>query len=111
MSVLDYKKQERATELEQLGAKIEEKQAEFNVLSERVLNYYNLLTSGKLNSYLTGIEKQAQDLFLRLVKDLAEQENVTEELKATDQMLWVQKMNNIRNRATEIVNAELIYTV
>ena len=73
--------------------------------------YYNLLTSGKLNSYLTGIEKQAQDLFLRLVKDLAEQENVTEELKTTDMMLWVQKMNNVRNRATEIVNAELIYTV
>ena len=47
----------------------------------------------------------------RLVKELAEKENVTEELKATDQMLWVQKMNNIRNRATEIVNAELIYTV
>ena len=66
--------------------------------------YYNLLTSGKLNSYLTGIEKQAQDLFLRLVKDLAEQENVTEELKTTDMMLWVQKMNNVRNRATEIVN-------
>ena len=49
-------------------------------------------------------------MFLRLVKELAEKENVTEELKATDQMLWVQKMNNIRNRATEIVNTELIYT-
>lgn len=73
--------------------------------------YYNLLTSGKLNSYLADVEQQAQDLFLRLVTDLAEQENVTEELKATDMMLWVQKMNNIRNRATEIVNAELIYTV
>ena len=73
--------------------------------------YYNLLTSGKLNSYLTDIEQQAQQLFLRLIKDLAEKENVTEELKATDMMLWVQKMNNIRNRATEIVNAELIYTV
>ena len=73
--------------------------------------YYNLLTSGKLNSYLVDIEKQAQNLFLRLVKDLAEKENVTEELKSTDQMLWVRKMNNIRNRATEIVNAELIYTV
>ena len=75
------------------------------------VRYYNLLTSGKLNSYLTDIEQQAQQLFLRLVNDLAEQENVTEELKAIDQMLWVQKMNNIRNRATEIVNAELIYTV
>lgn len=71
--------------------------------------YYNLLTSGKLNSYLADIEKQAQDLFLRLVKDLAEKENVTEELKSTDMMLWVQRMNNIRNRATEIVNAELVY--
>ena len=75
------------------------------------VRYYNLLTSGKLNSYLADIEQQAQDLFLRLVKDLAEKENVTEELKATDMMLWVQKMNSIRNRATEIVNAELIYTV
>ena len=75
------------------------------------VRYYNLLTSGKLNSYLADVEQQAQDLFLRLVKDLAEKENVTEELKATDQMLWVKKMNNIRNRATEIVNAELIYTV
>ena len=73
--------------------------------------YYNLLTSGKLNSYLVDIEQQAQDLFSRLVKDLAEKENVTENLKATDQMLWVRKMNNIRNRATEIVNADIIYAV
>ena len=73
--------------------------------------YYNLLTSGKLNSYLADIEQQTQNLFLRLVKDLAEKENVTEELKTTDMMLWVQKMNNIHNRATEIVNAVLIYTV
>ena len=73
--------------------------------------YYNLLTSGKLNSYLVDIEQQAQDLFSRLVKDLAEKENVTENLKATYQMLWVRKMNNIRNRATEILNSELIYTV
>lgn len=71
--------------------------------------YYNLLTSGKLNSYLTDIEQQAQNLFLRLVKDLAEKENVTEELKATDMMLWVQKINNIRNRATEIVNTNIVY--
>ena len=70
-----------------------------------------MLTSGKLNSYLVDIEQQAQDLFSRLVKDLAEKENVTENLKATDQMLWVRKMNNIRNRATEIVNADIIYTV
>lgn len=73
--------------------------------------YYNLLTSGKLNSYFADIEEQASNMFSRLVKDLAEKENVTEELKAENQMLWVKKMNNIRNRATEIVNAELIYTV
>ena len=77
--------------------------------NHRVL-YANLITSGKLVAYLDDIEQQATAIFLRLVKELAEKENVTEELKATDQMLWVQKMNNIRNRATEIVNAELIYT-
>ena len=71
--------------------------------------YYNLLTSGKLNSYLADIEQQAQQLFLRLVKDFAEKENVTEELKATDMMLWVRNMNNIRNRAREIVNEQVIY--
>ena len=71
--------------------------------------YYNLLTSGKLNSYLTDIEQQAQDLFLRLVKDLAEKENVTEELKADNQMEWVTRMNSIRSRATEMINAELIF--
>lgn len=73
--------------------------------------YYNLLTSGKLNNYLADIESQAQHLFSRLVKDLAEKENITEKLKATDMMLWVQKMNSIRNRVTEIVNTELIFTV
>ena len=73
------------------------------------VRYYNLLTSGKLNLYLADIEQQAQQLFLRLVKDFAEKENVTEELKATDMMLWVQKINNIRNRATEIVNEQVIY--
>jgi hypothetical protein len=78
--------------------------------NHRVL-YANLMTSGKLVAYLDGIEQQATAMFLRLVKELAEKENVNEELKATDQMLWVQKMNSIRNRATEIVNAELIYTV
>ena len=78
--------------------------------NHRVL-YANLITSGKLVAYLDDIEQQATAMFLRLVKELAEKENVNEELKATDQMLWVQKMNNIRNRATEIVNAELIYTV
>ena len=81
------------------------------IKQHRKVLYTNLLTSGKLNSYLVDIEQQAQDLFLRLVKDLAEKENVTEELKSTDMMLWVQKMNNIRNRATEIINADIIYKV
>jgi hypothetical protein len=78
--------------------------------NHRVL-YANLMTSGKLVTYLDDIEQQATDMFLRLVKELAEKENVNEELKATDQMLWVRKMNNIRNRATEIVNADIIYKV
>ena len=71
--------------------------------------YMNLLTSGKLNNYLADIDNQAEETFSRLVKQLAEKENVTENLKAENQMLWVQKMNNIRNRATEIVNTEVIY--
>ena len=75
------------------------------------VRYYNLLTSGKLDSYLANIEEQAQNLFSRLVKKLAEKENVTEKLKSDSPMLWVQKMNNIRNRATEIVNADIIYKV
>ena len=78
--------------------------------NHRVL-YANLMTSGKLVAYLDEVEQQATAMFLRLVKELAEKENVTEELKSTDQMLWVRKMNNIRNCATEIVNAEIIYTV
>lgn len=78
--------------------------------NHRVL-YANLMTSGKLVAYLDDIEQQATAVFLRLVKELAEKEGVTEKLKAENQMLWVQKMNNIRNRATEIVNAELILTV
>ena len=78
--------------------------------NHRVL-YASLMTSGKLVTYLDDIEQQATDMFLRLVKELAEKENVNEELKATDMMLWVQKMNNIRNRATEIVNADIIYEV
>ena len=71
--------------------------------------YYNLLTSGKLDSHLADIEEQAQQLFLRLVKELAEKEGVTEQLKSADQMAWVRKMNNIRNRAAEMVNNEVIY--
>lgn len=75
----------------------------------RKVLYYNLLTSGKLHSLIADTEKQAQQLFSRLVKQYAEKEDVTEQLKAIDMMLWVQKMNNISNRVTEIVNSELIY--
>ena len=71
--------------------------------------YTSLLTSGKLNSYLADIDRQAEELFSRLVKQMAEVEGVTEKLKAVEPMAWVCKMNNIRNRATEIVNAEIIY--
>ena len=74
----------------------------------RVL-YTNLLTSGKLNSYLADIDRQAEEMFPRLVKELAEKEDVTEAIKAENQMLWVQKMNDIRNAAMEIVSSELIY--
>lgn len=70
--------------------------------------YMNLLTSGKLNSYLADADEQAEKMFSRLVKQLAEKENVTENLKAENQMLWVQRMNNIRSRVTEVVNAELV---
>ena len=76
----------------------------------RKVLYTNLLTSGKLNSYLADIDKQAQDMFLRLVKQMAEREGVTEQLKAENQMEWIRAMNNIRHRAMEIVNDELIYT-
>ena len=71
--------------------------------------YYNLLTSGKLHSHLADIEEQAQQLFLRLVKELAEKEGVTEQLKSADQMAWVRQMNNIRERATEVVNSEVVF--
>ena len=73
--------------------------------------YATLLTSGKLNGYLADIDRQAEEMFLRLVKQIAEAEGVTEQLKADRQMEWVRRMNNIRNRAMEIVNTELIYTV
>ena len=71
--------------------------------------YTNLLTSGKLNSYLADTDRQAEEMFSRLVKQIAEREGVTEKLKSDDQMVWVQKMNNIRNRATEIINNEVIF--
>ena len=75
----------------------------------RRATYATLLTSGKLNSYLADIDRQAEELFSRLVKQMAEAEGVTEHLKAGNQMEWVRRMNNIRNRAMEIVNSELIY--
>lgn len=69
----------------------------------------DLQLSGKLNSYLADIDHQAEEMFERLVKQMAECEGVTEKLKATDSIKWVRKMNNIRNRATEIVNANIVF--
>ena len=74
----------------------------------RKVLYTNLLTSGKLNSYLADIDKQAEDMFLRLIEQIANREGVTEQLKAENQMEWVCRMNNIRSRAMEIVNEEII---
>ena len=71
--------------------------------------FYNLLTSGKLRSHLADVEEEAQSLFLRLVKEYAEREGVTEQLKAENPTEWVQKMNNIRSRAAETVYADLIF--
>ena len=71
--------------------------------------YTSLLTSGKLNSYLADIDRQAEEMFSRLVKQLSEKEGVTEAIKAENQMLWVQRMNNIRSAAMEVVSNELIY--
>ena len=79
------------------------------IKQHRKVLYTNLLTSGKLNGYLADIDKQAEDMFSRLVEQMAEHEGVTEQLKASDQMKWVARMNNIRSRATETVNNELIY--
>ena len=73
------------------------------------VRYYNLLTAGKLNAHLADINQRAEKMFDELVKTLAEQENVTEKLKADAPMKWVAQLNNIRNRATEIVNEEVIY--
>ena len=71
--------------------------------------YAELLTSGKLNGYLADLNERAEDMFSRLVKELAEKDGITEHLKAADQMLWVRRMNAAREMATEIVNNELIY--
>lgn len=72
--------------------------------------YYNLLTSGKLNAHLANINEQAEDMFSRILKEMAEQQGVTEQLKASNQMAWVGKMNAIRNSAMEIIKTELIYS-
>ena len=96
----------------------EEKGAEIGVWGQRHLRYIkhrrkiiylNLLTSGKLNGYLADLDKQADEMFSLLVKQMAESEGVTEQLKADNQMEWVDQMNNIRGRATEMVNTDLIY--
>ena len=96
----------------------EEEQQHIGVWGQRHLRYinqnrkglyFNLLTSGKLNGYLADLDKQAEDMFSRLVKQMAEREGVTEQLKADNQMEWVAQMNNIRSRATEIVNHDIIY--
>lgn len=71
--------------------------------------YFDLFVSGKLNAYLADINVQAEDSFSRLVKEMAAREGVTEKLKAENQMVWIQRMNNIRERAMEIINQELIF--
>ena len=76
----------------------------------RKILYTNMLTKGKLTAYLADIDEQAENMFDQLVRQLAEREGVTEQLKANNQMLWVKKMNSIRNRAEEIVHHELIYS-
>ena len=79
------------------------------IKQNRKVLYLNLLTSGKLSRYLTDLDKQAEEMFSRIVKQMAECEGITERLKADNQMEWVARMNNIRSRATETVNTELIY--
>ena len=75
----------------------------------RRATYATLLTNGNLNSYLANINRQAEEMFSRLVKQMAETEDATEQLKADNQMEWVGRMNNIRRRATEVVNKDIIY--
>ena len=79
------------------------------IKQNRKVLYLNLLTSGKLNSYLAEIDQQAEDMFFRLVKQMAEREGVSETLKAEDQMEWIQRINSIKNRAIEIVNTGIIF--
>ena len=105
--------------LPDLALSDEEKGVEIGVWGQRHLRYIkqhrkvlylNLLTSDKLNGYLADIDKQAEDMLSRLVKQMAECEGVTEQLKADNQMEWVAWMNNIRSRVTEMINADLICT-
>ena len=77
------------------------------IKQNRKVLYLNLLTSGNLNRYLSDLDKQAEEMFSRLVKQMAEREGVTEQLKAVNQMEWVARMNNIRNRAKEVVNTDM----
>ena len=79
------------------------------IKQNRKVLYLNLLTSGKLNGYLADLDKQAEEMFARLIKQMAEREGMTEQLKADNQMEWAARMNNIRSRATEIVNHDIIY--
>ena len=81
------------------------------LMDHHKIMYYNLLTSCKLNDHLTDVNEEATEMFDLMVKQLSEKEGVTEQLKADNQMLWVQRMNNIRNRAQEIVSRELVYTM
>ena len=96
----------------------EEKQQPIGVWGQRHLRYIkqnrkvlylNMLTSGKMNGYLADLDKQAEEMFSRLVKQMAEREGVTEHLKAKNQMEWVARINNIRNRAKEVVNTEIVF--
>ena len=79
------------------------------IKQNRKVLYLNLLTSGKLNRYLSNLDKQAEEMFSRLVKQMAEREGVTEQLKADNQMEWVGRMNNIRNRAIEVINTDIVF--
>ena len=80
------------------------------IKQNRKVLYLNLLTSGRLNGYLAELDKQAEAMFSRLVKQMAKREGVTEQQKVKNQMEWIAQMNNIRNRATEIVNTDLIFS-
>mgnify|MGYP000825528818 FL=1 len=79
------------------------------IRQHRKVFYTNLLTNGRLNSYLADIDRQAEELFFRLVEQMAEREGITETLKADNQMEWVQRMNALRSAVIETVNAEVIF--